>query len=163
MIEQIDAVKEYQEGSFLLDYYEACYLQRYKTKPVWTMSNNAQFVFCEAKRLLGMERAKLCINQYFKMSGGNDWYTKKGHSVDVFLKEINVINSSIRTNVVEHDSFAMNVRVLFICEEKDCTNYCEIICSPKELDSEYRINRKIFFKCQEHKEGKVLPMGTEFL
>lgn len=126
MYQQLDSVKEFEQANELVEVYKTEYVKRYKVEPVFSMNRSDHQTLSEVLKLLGYERSVMAIKQYLKMHGSNDWFTKKGHSLDVLKKDLNVVNAAIQKTITIEPREGFLIDLNFSCDQ--CFKYFRLTC-----------------------------------
>lgn len=87
-------VQELNAANAVLDEYRAAYRERYKTDPILNVGM-ASTIVRDIIRNAGVSRAKLIVRHYLKMSGNDEYFIKRGHTLDVLQRDINLVNANL--------------------------------------------------------------------
>lgn len=120
------AVQEFEQANELIGVYKTEYVKRYKVEPVFSMNRSDHQTLSEILKSLGYERSVMAIKQYLKMNGENDWFTKRGHSIDVLKKDLNIVNAAIQKQIGHEPRHGIPIELNFSCDE--CHQYFRLHC-----------------------------------
>ena len=147
--QRLDSVREFEEANKLIEVYKAEYIKRYKVEPIFSMNRSDHQTLAEILKSLGYERSVMAIKQYLKMNGSNDWFTKKGHSLDVLKKDLNLVNAAIQKTISHEPRHGIPIELNFSCD--NCFNYFKLRC-----DASHSFKSKILCPdCLKTTEGNV--------
>lgn len=89
-----EAELSFQSNAVMTAYREA-YFTRYRTQPIAQSISLEITIIKDITRAVGHERAKSIMRHYLKMNGNEEWFTKRGHTLDVLKQNLNLVNASL--------------------------------------------------------------------
>lgn len=129
----VDPEFERKVESVLRRYTDA-YEEVHKTKPVSINRGVDRTTIKDILRILGEERALEVVAHYVRMN--DDWYVKKGHSLQVLKENLNVVNTSLSKKVLPFGSGQSPLlNSLTPCIK--CDKYQYVLCKAEDIE---RIN-----------------------
>lgn len=126
MIEDVPLynVETVKIGNRVLDAYRSSYFKRYKTEPILSQNGTDQTILKDMARSLGEQRTIDLLEHYLKMD--NDWFVKKGHNLETFKREMNVVNSDMGLRASKSGNRSGNIKVFFSCDGCMVHSYIEV-------------------------------------
>lgn len=99
---RLDTVQEQQEQDFLMQVYSSCYKRKFKTEPIFPVSNVHLTLMRDFRKLVGPKASEL-IETYFNMV--DDWFIKQHYSLDCLIKNAGKVNAYFSSKM-EHKALS---------------------------------------------------------
>lgn len=91
---KLQAVQDQQEQNLLVDIYASHWKNKFKSMPIFPVSNSHFTQMKDFRRAAG-PNAALLVEHYFTMK--DDWFIKQAYSLDCLVKNLNKVNASFGT------------------------------------------------------------------
>lgn len=140
-MDKISEVQTTLDFNNVYEYYETLYYRKYQTKPI-EVDQGPRIKLRQLVRSYGQEKVKALLNEYFTMA--NDWFAKKGHSLETFNRELSPISASLgqRSGVIRdvQPQRDIKIRIMTWCNDVKCKNWFPLDCWASRIHQEHGKN-----------------------
>ena len=107
------------QSNLLQDNYIGFYKKRYGVAPI-AMSFSDRSVLKDLVKEVGMTRSVELLEFYLESSGEQDWFVRKGHSLQVFRESIHILNALLGAGSKKRSSRGLMIKIWTTCKNDRC-------------------------------------------
>jgi hypothetical protein len=107
------------QSNLLQDNYIGFYKKRYGVAPI-AMSFSDRSVLKDLVKEVGMTRSVELLEFYLESSGEQDWFVRKGHSLQIFKDSIHILNALLGPGRKKGASRKLMIKIWTSCKNNRC-------------------------------------------
>ncbi len=117
----------------VLDAYQKHYRVRYGVSPVIANRTEASLILKELIRAAGETHTLRLIAKYLSMNGDQDWFVRKGHSIEELKRNLSAVNAALGTATRPGASTGLRVSTIVACDH--CFKDFNWVGAPNDLEA----------------------------
>lgn len=112
---KIGEVLDLKNADKATEAYCKAYEKRYKTRPILSPARSDQTILKDLTRSMGLAKVIELLEHYLTMD--NEWFITKAHSLDVFKKDLNSVNSDLGLRKSKQPGSGLKMQMRFHCDK----------------------------------------------